>query len=140
MQDAGRELALPCLDQEQGNRTGSMNGEAANPGINTGVAPLAAVGVSGMGAQGSDALDNRGKPAKGGPNVAGYQRKEVAAIREVWRLPDVGEGHLPKWKVHQFRLTAPPASEAGDSEQRQRYATIRNNGRTRPAWLRNREQ
>ena len=71
----------PCLDQEQGNRTGGMNGEATNPGINTGVAPLAALGVSGMGAQGADDLDNRGKPAKGGPNVAGYQRVEVAAIR-----------------------------------------------------------
>lgn len=139
MQDAGREHALPCLDQEQGDRAGGMNGEAANPGINKGVAPLAAVGASGMGAQGADALDNRGKSAKGGPNIAGYQRVEVASITEVWRLPDAGEGHLTKWKVHQFRLTAPPASEAGDSEQRQRYATIRNNGRTRPAWPHNRE-
>lgn len=65
MQDSRRELALPCLDREQGNRTGGMNGKASYPGINTGVAPFAAVGVSGMGAQGADALDNRGKPAKG---------------------------------------------------------------------------
>jgi hypothetical protein len=84
MQDSGRELALPCLDQEQGDRTGGMNGKAADPGINTGSAPLAAVGVSGMGAQGADALDDRGKPAKGGPNVAGHQRVEVARER-CWR-------------------------------------------------------
>jgi hypothetical protein len=66
MQDAGRELALPCLDQEQGNRAGGMNGKASYPGINAGVAPFAAVGVSGMGAQGADALDDRRKLAKGG--------------------------------------------------------------------------
>lgn len=64
-----------------------MNGEAYNSGINTGVAPLAAVGVSGMGARCADALDNRGKPAKGGPNVAGYQRVEVAAIRGQAKRP-----------------------------------------------------
>ena len=82
MQDSRRELALPCLDQEQGNRAGGMNGKATDPGINTGVTPFAAVGVSGMGSQGADALDNCGKPAKGGPNIAGYQRVEVAAIRD----------------------------------------------------------
>ena len=76
MQDTGGKFALPGLDQEQGNRAGGMNGKAAYPGIDTGVAPLAAVGVSGMAAQGSDAFDNRGKPAKGGPNIASYQRVE----------------------------------------------------------------
>ena len=81
MQNSGREFALPCLDQEQGDRAGGMNGKAADPGINTGVAPLAAVDVSGMGAQGADTLDDRGQPAKGSPNITGYQRVEVAAIR-----------------------------------------------------------
>lgn len=80
MQDSRRELALPCLDQEHGTRTGGMNGEAAYPGIDPGIAPFAAVRVSGMSAQGADALDNRGKPAKGGPNVASYQRVEVKMI------------------------------------------------------------
>jgi len=87
MQDSGRELALPCLDQEQGDRAGGMNGKAAYPGIDTGVAPLAAMGVSGMSAQSADTLDDRGKPAKGGPNIAGYQRVEVAAIRGQAKRP-----------------------------------------------------
>src|SRR5690606_33245073 len=36
MQKPAGELALPCLDQEQGDRAGGMNGKAADPGINTG--------------------------------------------------------------------------------------------------------
>lgn len=42
--------------------------------------PFVTVCVSVMSVQGADALDNRGKPAKGSPNIAGYQRVEVAAI------------------------------------------------------------
>jgi hypothetical protein len=87
MQDMGREFALPGFDQEQGNRAGGMNGKTAYPGINTGVAPLTAVGVSGMGAQGADTLDDSGKPAKGGPNIAGYQRVEVADSRRQAERP-----------------------------------------------------
>lgn len=87
MQDSGREPALPCPDQEERDRAGGMNGKAAYPGIDTGVAPLAAMGVSGMSAQSADTLDNRGKPAKGGPNIAGDQRVEVTAIRGKAKWP-----------------------------------------------------
>jgi hypothetical protein len=60
---SGGEFPLPRFEQEQGNCARSMNGKAADPGINPGIASLPAVRVARMGAQGADSLDNRGKPA-----------------------------------------------------------------------------
>ncbi len=74
-----RELALPCFDQEQDNRVGGMNGNAAIRGINTGVAPFAGVSVSGVSTEGPTP-GMAVKARQGGPNVAGYQRGEVVRI------------------------------------------------------------
>lgn len=97
MQDTGRKFALPCFDQEQGNRARGMNGKPCNSGINTGVAPLAAVGVARVRAQGTYPLDDSGKPAKGGPHISGDLRIEVRAI---WRLPAAAEDCPPMKKAH----------------------------------------
>nr|WP_246683526.1 hypothetical protein [Labrys sp. KNU-23] len=59
LQGACREFPLPDFDQEQGNGAGGMYGQARD----TSISALAAVSVARMGAQGPDALDNRGESA-----------------------------------------------------------------------------
>jgi hypothetical protein len=80
MQGTGGKFALPCFDQEQGNGARGMNGKPCNSGINTGVAPHAAVGVARVRAQCTYPLDDSGKPAKGGPHIGGDLWIEVDAV------------------------------------------------------------
>ncbi len=64
-----------------------MDSETADSGINTCITSLAPVCVASMGAQCPHTLDHGCKSAQGRPDVVGYLRVEVIALRSQAQRP-----------------------------------------------------
>jgi hypothetical protein len=57
-------LTLPCVDQEESDRTRRVDCEAGDAGIDTAIAFFSAMGIPGMSSQRADTLDDGGQSAQ----------------------------------------------------------------------------